>query len=94
MKKLTFLLITVNILLPISKLSAQELKVDPNIPSLYCVYKQQLFSEGAVVCLDKDRYLQCNAPVRPSSTVPPSGPVHMNWSRVIDKDGVCISATR
>jgi hypothetical protein len=63
--------------------SADELKMDKETQASYCVFKQQLFSVGAVLCRGAGNFLKCDAAASGVAAV-------AHWTPIIgDEKGVC-----
>jgi hypothetical protein len=61
---------------------AEELKMDKETQNFYCVFKQQLFSVGAVLCRGDKNYLKCDPAAAAVSAV-------AHWVPISDDKGIC-----
>lgn len=66
----------------ISAPRAEELKMDKETQPFYCVFKQQLFSVGAVLCRGEKNYLKCDPAAANVSAV-------AHWVPISDDKGIC-----
>jgi hypothetical protein len=66
----------------VSSPRADELKMDKETQNSYCVFKQQLFSVGAVLCRGEKNYLKCDPAASTISAV-------AHWVPISDDKGIC-----